>query len=646
MIFYRLQMKAGSEGERVAEHFLSINRITADLDYSGQVFDNLNTTDVIMIHKGAFPLALVRILSKVPEDQISDGSFGVDYNIEILSYYDHLGEEESQQVNLYGSCPRTGTFSSINQGNETFNKISRWYNIINQARLMQKKIDILKYKKQIILQGPPGTGKTRLAKQIAQTMTQPVEIVSPLEKINTFIQQFKPSDEQLAFRTRATELLQEFNHLFPKEQLSNLTLEQYAIGTGRSDNFCWWIERGLKGLGYYFPGSARSYLIYWNKADASYKKHGSLLKGIEDPNDGLRNLLEKINQLVTTQSTEGIKQYLGDGFMLKILHSYYPDQYFPINSISCIDNVLKILGLTPNDNDPITKNKTILNFLIEKKKEFNSEITPYEFMGYLFATFDLKGKIELASGHLVTKGEYQIIQFHPSYSYEDFVRGISVKSDEGKIHYQVEDKTLIDFAQKALDSPSANFVLIIDEINRANLPSVLGELIYALEYRFDPENERETSVSSMYQKELEEENLIKLPNNLFIIGTMNTSDRSVGHIDYAIRRRFAFIDVLPEVLTISGFQKETFTRVSSLFISNFSAFEQDQFIKLEQSECLNDEFRPEDVWLGHSYFINPNGLDFNIRKKYEILPILKEYVKDGILKDITKTWEVIDELAQ
>ena len=88
--------------------------------------------------------------------------------------------------------------------------------------------------------------------------------------------------------------------------------------------------------------------------------------------------------------------------------------------------------------------------------------------------------------------------------------------------------------------PLMPYVLIIDEINRANLSAVLGELIYALEYRGE-------AVQSMYA--IDDDNTLVLPANLYIIGTMNTADRSVGHIDYAIRRRFAFVDVLPKDLT-------------------------------------------------------------------------------------------------
>lgn len=172
-----------------------------------------------------------------------------------------------------------------------------------------------------------------------------------------------------------------------------------------------------------------------------------------------------------------------------------------------------------------------------------------------------------------------------------------------------------------------NYVLIIDEINRANLPAVLGELIYALEYRGEP-------VESMYA--IDGDSKIVLPPNLYIIGTMNTADRSAGQIDYAIRRRFAFVDVLPQELDIVGFDTELFREVSKLFIKNSNPNMPN--VIFEASDYLSSEFRPEDVWLGHSYFIMPidaNGsIDpqgRNMRLQYEIIPILKEYVKDGIL---------------
>jgi len=155
--------------------------------------------------------------------------------------------------------------------------------------------------------------------------------------------------------------------------------------------------------------------------------------------------------------------------------------------------------------------------------------------------------------------------------------------------------------------PLKNYVLIIDEINRANLSAVLGELIYALEYRGE-------AVQSMYA--IDEDNSLILPPNLYIIGTMNTADRSVGHIDYAIRRRFAFVNILPKDLTNElgdQFESELFAKITNLFNTN-----------------LSPEFKKEEVQLGHSYFITKHT-PIDIRWKYEIQPILLEYVKDGIL---------------
>ena len=155
--------------------------------------------------------------------------------------------------------------------------------------------------------------------------------------------------------------------------------------------------------------------------------------------------------------------------------------------------------------------------------------------------------------------------------------------------------------------PLKNYVLVIDEINRANLSAVLGELIYALEYRGE-------AVQSMYA--IDGENNLILPPNLYIIGTMNTADRSVGHIDYAIRRRFAFVNILPKDLTNElgdQFEGALFAKVTNLFNTN-----------------LSPEFKKEEVQLGHSYFITKNT-PINIRWEYEIKPILLEYVKDGIL---------------
>jgi 5-methylcytosine-specific restriction endonuclease McrBC GTP-binding regulatory subunit McrB len=124
---------------------------------------------------------------------------------------------------------------------------------------------------------------------------------------------------------------------------------------------------------------------------------------------------------------------------------------------------------------------------------------------------------------------------------------------------------------------------------------------------------------------------IIVPENLLIIGTMNTADRSVGHLDYALRRRFAFYDVLPKVIKDDSFEQPLFEIVSKLFVKEIK----DQTDELVASEHLGLEFqdRPQDIWLGHSYFFKKEDQDFTLRIKYEIVPILQEYIKDGILNN-------------
>lgn len=219
------------------------------------------------------------------------------------------------------------------------------------------------------------------------------------------------------------------------------------------------------------------------------------------------------------------------------------------------------------------------------------------------------GKTRLAEeiSKQIAPDNYKLIQFHPAYSYEDFVRGIVAETDDnGNIKYEVKNKVLAEMAENAINSPDDKFVLIIDEINRANLSSVLGELIYALEYR----NE---AVESMYKYQGSRK--IILPENLYIIGTMNTADRSVGHIDYAIRRRFAFVDVsTDESIILLDEAKSLFTTIKSLF-----------------NDYLSDEFELNDVMIGHSYFLKDDKDELALALDYEIKPILQEYRKDGVL---------------
>ena len=187
------------------------------------------------------------------------------------------------------------------------------------------------------------------------------------------------------------------------------------------------------------------------------------------------------------------------------------------------------------------------------------------------------------------------------------------------------------------------YVMVIDELNRGNVSKVFGELITLLEADKRKGRINAESVVLPYSKKA-----FHIPNNVYLIATMNTADRSLGSLDYAIRRRFAFISEKPFGLEVDGFDEDLFEKVSSLFVKNFDDYKEsgwDPTMKLEPADTLSEEYKPEDVWIGHSYFLmqDEEGNDNTTnRLLYEIIPLLEEYVRDGVLT--AEAQDVIDEL--
>ncbi len=248
---------------------------------------------------------------------------------------------------------------------------------------------------------------------------------------------------------------------------------------------------------------------------------------------------------------------------------------------------------------------------------------------------------------------WDIIQFHPSYTYEDFVRGISVSASDGNyaeiggeilengtvkyamrlnqpmpIIYRTVNRTLGKMAKIARENyneknpeNSPRFYLVIDEINRANLATVFGELIYALEYR-------DSKVATPYA--IGEDTRLQIPNNLYIIGTMNTADKSISSIDYAIRRRFLFFPVLPDIRVVYENVKENWK--SSMELKLFFMVE-----RIFDFYMNTDDYNRSDVQIGHTYFIRKDGAADAEKMKnrflYQVIPVLREYYNDGILME-------------
>ena len=236
------------------------------------------------------------------------------------------------------------------------------------------------------------------------------------------------------------------------------------------------------------------------------------------------------------------------------------------------------------------------------------------------------------SDHSIVMKKYEELQkegrigfctFHQSMDYEDFVEGIKPKTTNGQITYEVEPGIFKTMCKNAINKVSENFVLIIDEINRGNVSKIFGELITLLEAdkRIGVTEEEKKTLHTIWLTLPYSKKPFGVPSNLYIIGTMNTTDRSVGNIDYAVRRRFAFVTLKAERELV---EQNSIPTAVELFKSV------ELFL---QKHRIDMDF--DDLMVGHSYFFAKDENELTLKWKYEILPLLNEYIKDNIVNDKT-----------
>lgn len=506
------------------------------------------------------PFALSYLNQPLVQNSLLDNGFSF-----IIGSKEELINLEYDNYVLIGKC----TSIYWNEETKNYELSNYWYrNMINEMKgvlfqnyiditskrnefktynvTMEKHLNLLKYKKQIILQGPPGTGKTREAKLISKDILG-VDSTDDLMASQQFkLIQFHPS---YTYEDFVRGIVAESKGEKIEYKNANKTLGSFA-------------DKALKN----FENSKKvpeliskelwvqeQYIIFKEYLESELEKSGELL------------IKNDTKPKITAIEVDAIR----------------------VNRYS-----------NESDSVLIKDNDIIIGYI-----------------GLHLSETILKVKDNSALSKSARSGMY--------YLYQNLIEKFREFLDKQNLSYRP--------TEDAKAEELKNYVLIIDEINRANLSSVLGELIYALEYRGE-------EVESMY--EVDGSQKLILPPNLYIIGTMNTADRSVGHIDYAIRRRFAFVDVLPKELKDDKiiFHQDWFRKVSGLFIENYDEYIADDKVALKRAKTLSGEFRPEDVWIGHSYFIQKkledDSLepdDFRIRVDYEIKPILLEYVKDGVL---------------
>jgi len=212
-------------------------------------------------------------------------------------------------------------------------------------------------------------------------------------------------------------------------------------------------------------------------------------------------------------------------------------------------------------------------------------------------------------------GSVEIVQFHPSYSYEDFVQGIRPIVEGGHVTYALNPGHFLRFCEVARQSPGVPFALIIDEMNRGNLSRIFGELLFLLEYRHE-------SIPLA-----QSDHPFSVPDNVYLIATMNTADRSIAILDHALRRRFTFVFLEPDY---------------DLLRRHLVALDMDSKQLPELLQRINASIGDRHYHLGTSFFLSGVAdLKQNLKDIWEgeIEPYLDEYFFDQPKKVDEFRWQ-------
>lgn len=206
-----------------------------------------------------------------------------------------------------------------------------------------------------------------------------------------------------------------------------------------------------------------------------------------------------------------------------------------------------------------------------------------------------------------TSGLVRICCFHPSYGYEDFIEGIKPNIVNGKTQFEIKDGIFKSLCLEAEEKPDQSFYLIIDEINRGDISRIFGELIMLIEVG----KRNKDIVLPISGKSF------RVPENVYIIGTMNTADRSIALLDVALRRRFGFIELMPDYSLLENV--------------NFEGLPLDKWLKEVNKEIINNIGKDaRNLQIGHSYFLENEKPIMDIYKfkdivKEDIIPLIEEY---------------------
>ena len=493
--------------------------------------------------------------------------------------------------------------------------------------------------------------------------------------LEDFYKWYSLNKEELLNKATAGEkfndkLKEEFLQEWPLNRILTMSIDEYVIGKGQQNkSLCYALEKGkYKNLFLGISGgSASKFGIYWNEKTKSYKDQGNKVIPLSELDQRFSKLKSDLHEIIK----EGIRfnfenpifdmkrstnEFIGRSAMVTKLLCIYSEgnPFFGVNINSQKEFWSHFVSQT-NQGGPYLQNHKIIELvsktypelepsklgtmLFEYSKLFmeNSTMDSSNNFRHQLTQSLLKspnlilhgapgtGKtylakeiaVELTNGN---KDQIGFVQFHPSYDYTDFVEGLRpVSNGDGAIEFKLQDGIFKKFCQKARDAKKTggqdNFVFIIDEINRGEISKIFGELFFSI----DPDYRgRDGEIYTQYSNLHETDEKFYIPENVYIIGTMNDIDRSVDTFDFAMRRRFRFVEVTAESrLHILDEELGEDAKEAKIRLRNLNA-------AIENVQELNSHYH-----IGPSYFLNLKDIDFD----YELLwsdylkPLLEDYVR-------------------
>lgn len=431
------------------------------------------------------------------------------------------------------------------------------------------------------------------------------------------------------------------------KQKSDILLEKYGNGAARH------YQNESAVSTYLWLRYPDKYYIYklnevksvseWLESSYTFKKNSYA--------DNIRSFLSFYNEICAEISKDG---ELINLFSSQITENCYPDtEYRTLTAdvgffISKYINKKRFSESLENQEEPIENHESEKNEIIEPPAKPDNKYTKEDFLNEVYMTeakYNRLSAVLMKKKNIILQGapgvgktfaakrlaysvmgekddeRIEFIQFHQNYSYEDFMMGYKPSGDGFELKYGIFYK----FCRKAAENPDKDYFFIIDEINRGNMSKIFGELLMLIEADY-----RDKKAVLAYNGQE-----FSVPKRLHIIGMMNTADRSLAMIDYALRRRFSFFDIEP------GFDSEGFIRYQKKFANDTFNILIER-IKELNNEIIQDKSLGKGFCIGHSYFCNTEDCTEEWLKDvvdFDILPMLGEYWFDESAK--LQRWENI-----